>query len=348
MFNFAQLDLPLIQAPMAGGITTPQLVAAVANHGGVGSFGFAYSTPEKIHTDLLMAQSLTSGPINANFFVFSPVYLPSGQVQANAMQALRSLDVDGVQSLTIPAEPFYPSLMAQLEPVWKARPAILSFHFGLPPDGVIAKAHALGITVGISATSLVEALAIESANADFIVAQGIEAGGHRGQFDLQAKDEALSTLALTIQLAKHCHIPIVAAGGLMNGGHIQKALASGAQAAQMGTAFLCCEESGTPPSYRDYLLHQQDRPTTLTKAFSGRLARGIENTFTRTMQAQTTLPFPIQNTLTGPLRQWAVAQQDAEYQSLWAGTAYAKVRSMTTKDLMQQLRNEIGRASLTQ
>ncbi len=326
---------------MAGGITTPQLVAAVANQGGVGSFGFAYSTPKKIHADLVVAQSLTNGPINANFFVFSPVCLPSDQMQKNAMQALHSLGVDGVQSLSIPAEPFYPNLMEQLEPIWNARPAILSFHFGLPPDGVITKAHSLGIAVGISATSLSEALAIESAHADFIVAQGIEAGGHRGQFDIEAKDEALSTLALTAQLAKHCHIPIVAAGGIMNGAQIQNALAKGAQAAQLGTAFLCCDESGTPPSYRDYLLHKQDRPTTLTKAFSGRLARGLENTFTRTMQAKTTLPFPIQNTLTGLLRQWAVAQHNAEYQSLWAGTAYEQVRSMSTKDLMQQLRNEI-------
>jgi nitronate monooxygenase len=231
--------------------------------------------------------------------------------------------------------------MEQLEPIWKTRPAILSFHFGLPPEGVIEKAHALGIAVGISATSLTEGLAIESAHADFIVAQGIEAGGHRGQFDLQAKDEVLNTLELTAQLAKHCHIPIVAAGGIMNGAHIKNALAKGAQAVQMGTAFLCCDESGTPPSYRHYLMHKQERPTTLTRAFSGRFARGLENTFTRTMQDQTTLPFPIQNTLTGPLRQWAVAQNDAEYQSLWAGTAYAQVRSMTTKDLMQQLRNEI-------
>ena len=346
MFNFAQLALPLIQAPMAGGITTPQLVAAVANQGGVGSFGFAYSAPEKIHADLVAAQSLTSGPINANFFIFGPVCLPSDQIQKNAMQALRSLGIDRAQPLTIPAEPFYPNLMEQLEPIWNARPAILSFHFGLPPDGVIAKAHTLGIAVGISATSVEEALAIESAHADFIVAQGIEAGGHRGQFDLQAKDEALSTLALTAQLAKHCHTPIVAAGGIMNGADIHSALANGAQAAQMGTAFLCCDESGTPPSYRHYLLHKQDRLTTLTKAFSGRLARGIENTFTRTMQDQVTLPFPIQNTLTGPLRQWASTQNNAEYQSLWAGTAYAQVRSMSTAALVQKLRDEIDAAKL--
>ena len=333
---------------MAGGITTPQLVAAVANNGGVGSFGFAYSAPEKIHADLVMAQSLTGGPINANFFVFSPVCLPSEQRQANCLQALRSLGVDPVQSLTIPVEPFYPDLMEQLEPIWKARPAILSFHFGLPPEGVIEKAHALGIAVGISATSLAEALAIESANANFIIAQGIEAGGHRGQFDVQAKDEMLSTLGLTAQLVKHCRIPIVAAGGIMNGADIQGALLKGAQAAQLGTAFLCCDESGTPSSYRHYLMHKQDRPTTLTKAFSGRLARGIENTFTRSMQDQVTLPFPIQNSLTGPLRQWASTQQDAEYQSLWAGIAFAQIRSMPASTLLEQLRNEIKDAQFTQ
>jgi len=345
MFSFKQLALPLIQAPMAGGITTPQLVAAVANHGGVGSFGFAYSTPEKIDADLVMAQSLTRGPINANFFIFSPVGLPDDQTQTNAMQALRSLKIDGAQSLTIPVEPFYPNLIDQLEPIWRARPAILSFHFGLPPDGVIAKAHTLGIAVGVTATSLGEALAIEAANADFVVTQGIEAGGHRGQFDVQAKDEALSTLELTAQVAKHCRIPIVAAGGIMNGAQIQNALAKGAQAAQMGTAFLCCDESGTPPSYRHFVLHQHDRPTVMTKAFSGRYARGLENTFTRAMQDHITLAFPLQNTLTGPLRQWANMHHDAEYQSIWAGTVYTQVRSISTSALMQELRHEMADAA---
>jgi nitronate monooxygenase len=341
MINLTQLALPVIQAPMAGGITTPPLVAAVANHGGVGSFGFAYSSPEKIQADLAAAKALTSGPINANFFIFNPVCLPSESIQVGAIEALRHLDLSDGQELAIPAAPFYPNLMDQLEPVWSARPAILSFHFGLPPDGVITQAHELGMSVGVTATSLTEALAIQGADADFIIAQGIEAGGHRGQFDWQAHDEALSTLELTTLLLKNCRIPIVAAGGIMNGSDIQALLTKGAIAAQLGTAFLCCNESGAAPSYQHHLLTQQDRPTVMTKAFSGRYARGIENTFTRTMQEQTTLPFPLQNTLTGPLRQWAGAQHDAEYQSLWAGTAYAHIRSMSTGALMQQLRNEI-------
>lgn len=342
MIDLAQLALPVIQAPMAGGITTPQLVSAVANHGGVGSFGFAYSTPEKIQADLAAAQALTSGPINANFFIFNSVHLPSDSVQAKAIEALRGLDLEEVQALTIPTAPFYPNLMEQLEPVWRARPAILSFHFGLPPDGVIAQAHALGMAVGITATSLSEAQAIQAAGADFVIAQGIEAGGHRGQFDWQANDDELSILELTTLLVKQCRIPIVAAGGIMNGSDIQALLTRGARAVQLGTAFLCCEESGATPSYQHYLLTQQDRPTVMTKAFSGRYARGLANTFTQSMQDHTTLPFPIQNTLTGPLRQWASTEQDAEYQSLWAGTAYARIRSMSAGALMQQLRNEIA------
>lgn len=344
MIDLTRLALPVIQAPMAGGITTPQLVAAVANHGGVGSFGFAYSSPEKIQADLAAAQALTRGFINANFFIFNPVRLPNDSVQASALAALRCLDLDDAQVFTIPTAPFYPHLIDQLEPVWKARPAMLSFHFGLPPHGIIAQAHALGISVGVTATSLSEALAIQVAGANFIIAQGIEAGGHRGQFDWQAKDEELSTRELTTLLIKKCRIPIVAAGGIMNGSDIQALLTRGATAAQLGTAFLCCEESGTAPSYQHYLLTQQDRPTVMTKAFSGRYARGLENSFTRFMQDQTTLPFPIQNTLTGPLRQWATASNDAEFQSLWAGTAYAHIRSMSTGDLMQQLRSEIEAA----
>lgn len=346
MIDLTQLVLPVIQAPMAGGITTPQLVAAVANHGGVGSFGFAYSSPEKIQADLAAARALTSGPINANFFIFNSVHLPSDLVQASAVEALHCLDLESVQAFTIPTAPFHPNLMEQLEPVWKARPAMLSFHFGLPPDGVIAQAHALGISVGVTATNLIEALAIQVAGADFVIAQGIEAGGHRGQFNAQAEDEELSTLELTTLLVKNCHIPIVAAGGIMNGSDIQALLRRGSTAVQLGTAFLCCDESGTAPSYQHYLLTQQDRPSVMTKAFSGRYARGLENTFTRAMQNQTTLPFPIQNTLTGSLRQWAGAQHNAEYQSLWAGTAYAHIRRTSTGALMQQLRDEIEAAKI--
>ena len=345
MFSFQKLTAPIFQAPMAGGVCTPELVAAVTNAGGVGGFGFAYSTPEKISQDLAAARALTSGPINANFFVFQPVDLPSAQLQDEAVRALKSLPYGNEYSAVLPSSPFYPDLAQQLAPIWAHRPAVLTFHFGVPPADVIKQAHALGMAVGISATSLAEAMMIQRAGADFIVAQGIEAGGHRGIFDANAPDEALSMIDLTRQLARECSIPIVSAGGIMDGTDIQAALRAGASAAQLGTAFLCCNESGASPAHKSFLMNQQHRPSVFTKAFSGRHARGIENEFITQMENQAILPFPLQNTLTGSLRQWAGKTNNGEYQSLWAGAAFQRTRSMPAQDLIKAFMQEISAAT---
>ena len=344
MFSFKQLTAPIFQAPMAGGVCTAELVAAVSNAGGVGGFGFAYSTPEKISQDLAAARALTTGPINANFFVFQPVELPNAQMQDEAVRALKYLPHANEFKADIPSAPFYPDLAKQLAPIWSHRPAVLTFHFGVPPAGVIDQAHALGIAVGISATSLAEALAIQQAGADFIVAQGIEAGGHRGIFDTNAPDEMLSMLDLTKQLTKECSIPIVSAGGIMDGADIQAVLHAGASAAQLGTAFLCCDESGASPAHKSFVMSQQHRPSVFTKSFSGRPARGIENEFITQMENQAILPFPLQNTLTGSLRQWASKTNNGEYQSLWAGAAFQRARSMPAQDLIKALMKEISTA----
>lgn len=341
MFTFEKRAVPVFQAPMAGGVCTPELVAAVSNAGGVGGFGFAYSTPEKINQDLGAAKALTSGLINANFFIFQPVHLPDAQTQAHAVSALQLLHDANEYSVTVPAPPFYPDLAEQLAPVWEHRPDILTFHFGIPPANVIEHAHSVGISVGITATSLGEALAIEQAGADFVVAQGIEAGGHRGMFDPDAPDEKLNTIALTRLLAKKCAIPIVSAGGIMDGRDIHQAIQSGAVAAQLGTAFLCCDESGASPAHKSYLLNQRERPSVFTKAFSGRPARGIQNEFITQMENKATLPFPAQNAMTGSLRQWAGRTDNGEYQSLWAGSAFARVRSMPAKALIETLLKEM-------
>ena len=353
MFDFSQLRLPIIQAPMAGGINTPSLAAAVIQAGGVGSFGFAYSAPQKISDDLAATKKLlthTAGEsltncINANFFVFSPVVLPSEATQVQAMAALKDLPLSREESavkVAIPQAPFFPDLEEQLEPVWEHRPAILTFHFGIPKISLIEKAHTLGIAVGITATSLLEARAIQTAGANFIVAQGIEAGGHRGIFDPGDEDDQLSTLELTKLLKQHSSLPIVAAGGLMHGCDIQQIIQAGASAAQLGTAFLCCPEAGTTTAHQDYLQRQPSRATVLTKAFSGRMARGIDNQFIKLMHGQTTLPFPIQNTMTAPLRQLAATINDGEYQSLWAGAHYAQVRKLAAVDLMKALEQEMS------
>lgn len=342
MFHFSQLKLPIIQAPMAGGINTPSLAAAVANAGGVGSFGFAYSHPQKISEDLIATKALTDGPINANFFIFQPVALPSELIQEQAIDALKNLPGSGKYVVKLPEAPFFPKLEEQLEPIWQHRPAILTFHFGIPPLSVINKAHELGIVVGVTATSLGEAAAIHDAGADFIVAQGVEAGGHRGIFEPGTHDGLLSTLDLIQVLKPICKLPLVAAGGLMQGQDIKKVLESGAVAAQLGTAFLCCDEAGTSAQHRHYLLHEQQRETMFTQAFSGRLARGIKNQFMELMEGKTTLPFPLQNTLTTPLRQFAVSNQDGEYQSLWSGSGFSKIRPISALELMMALKEELS------
>jgi nitronate monooxygenase len=197
---FKQLKVPVIQAPMAGGINNPVMAAASANAGGVGSFGFAYSTPEKIEADLIATQALTTGPMNANFFVFSPVDAPNSEEINAACASLQELPGAHGLQLSPPKAPFFPDLEKQIEPIWKIRPAVLTFHFGIPYHSLIEKAKSLGILVGISATNLNEAAQIEKAGADFIVAQGIEAGGHRGIFNPHATDEKLSAFDLLIQL----------------------------------------------------------------------------------------------------------------------------------------------------
>jgi nitronate monooxygenase len=242
--------------------------------------------------------------------------------------------------VAIPKSPYIPDLQSMLEPIWVHRPEVLTFHFGLPPQQVIEKAHSLGVTVGVTATSLEEALVIQSADVDFIVAQGIEAGGHRGIFDPQGVDQQLTLKDLVQELDQHLQIPIVAAGGIMNGGDIHGIIQAGASAAQMGTAFLVATEAGTSPAHRRFVLTKHELGTAFTRAFSGRPAQGVKNQYMSLMEGKTYLPFPVQNNMTAPMRQWAAQQDQGDYQNLWAGTAYAKARAMSVAELMTVLSNE--------
>ncbi len=345
MFKFSDLLIPVIQAPMAGGINTPQLAAAVANAGGLGSFGFAYSSPEKIDADLKATTALLNAAhskrVNANFFVFQEPKMPSIDVQNQALADLRTVLSKRPISVEIPKPPYIPNLKDMLEPIWIHRPDVLTFHFGLPEQEFIERAKELGIQVGITATCIDEALKIQATGADFIVVQGIEAGGHRGIFHPDQADEKLSVSELLKQLQAHVSIPMVAAGGIMNGRDIQGVLALGAVAAQMGTAFLVASESGASPAHRRYVLNEHGRGAQFTQAFSGRPAQGILNQYMMEMKNKTYLPFPIQNLLTASMRKWAGEQDDGEYQNLWAGTAYAKARAMSAQDLMKTLQAEL-------
>ena len=336
--QFFRPETPIIQAPMAGGISTPEFVAAAANAGIIGSFGFAYSTADKIDVDLRAGRALTSGPINANFFVFGPVAAPSASEFDQAVTALRELPLAATLEFASVTAPYYPPLADQLAPIWDHKPELITFHFGIPDQAIIARAQSLGILVGVTATSLAEGHQIAAAGADFIVAQGIEAGGHRGTFEAEADgDEQLTTATVTAQLSAGLKIEIVSAGGVMTAADIATMRRHGATAVQMGTAFLCCDEAGTDPVYRDYLLNKQDRETVLTRGFSGRWARSIETEFTAKMRGQPVLPFPIQNTVTGGLRKHSVASGTGECFSLWAGTGFAKVQALPMATMVKML-----------
>ena len=329
--------LPIIQAPMAS-ITTPKLVAAVSNSGAMGSFGFAYSSAEKINSDLREVRRLTKKPINTNFFIFSHPEIPSDDEYQKAIKFLEELPIKGDIQYNIPSPPYFPNLDQQLEPIWEYTPELITFHFGVPPFHVIEKAHSLGMLVGVTATCLDDAHSIEISGADFVIAQGIEAGGHRGTFDsYSVSDEKLHTSDLLKSFIENCSIPIISAGGIMDGKDIVNFLNKGALAVQMGTAFLCCDEAGKSSLYRDAISTHQKRQTAYTLGFSGRWAQGIENEFMSKIDKNFVLPFPLQNSLTSPLRAFAETMNNLEYQSIWAGTGFKQARSLPASQLISEL-----------
>lgn len=334
---------PIIQAPMAGGSTTPALVAAVSNAGGLGSFGFAYSSAAQIARDCAAYRQLSDRPFNANLFVFRETQVASDADQDAVCQAFVQqglLERVGLQALPHAQAPFYPDPQAQLEQVLAEKPAVVTFHFDLPDADVIAKVKASGAVLGVSATCEADALDYCQRGADFIVAQGIEAGGHRGTKTHAQEDHEMTTQALVAQLHSSLPVPVVAAGGIMHGRDMAEMLRLGAAAVQMGTAFLTTDESGVSGLYRQAVDTFSERPTRYTRAFSGRRAQGIDNLLMQKMAQTKVLPFPQQNTFTGPLRAAAGKKADMELMSLWAGKHFAKARAVSVSALMTALIEE--------
>jgi len=333
------LECAIVQAPMAGGPATPELLAAVTDAGALGSFGFAYSTPEQIHTQCRAFRSLCAerklAPDcgwNANFFVF-PEHLEPFARRV-------SIDAD---AMTYDSQ--VPALRDQIEAALSYKPSLISFHLGIPALDIVEKIHAAGCSVAMSATSLAEAKAVESAGADFIVAQGFEAGGHRGVFDPQASDDKLGISELVEVLTDNCGLPVIASGGIMNGRDIVSIMRRGADAVQMGSAFLTVDECGSHAAYRSAIDSFGERDTRLTAGFSGRPARGIRNLFIDSTEGvEDVLPFPWQNSLTGSLRKAAGSSKDYELMSLWAGSNYNQARNCSTAQLIQDLRRETADA----
>jgi nitronate monooxygenase len=232
----------------------------------------------------------------------------------------------------------------QLAAALESGASVFSFTFGVLPGDAIAAIKARGMFLMGTATNVEEAVTLERAGVDAVVAQGSEAGGHRGTFGEPFEAGMIGTVALVPQVADAVKVPVVASGGLMDGRGIAAALALGASAVQMGTAFLTCDEAGIPQAYKDAILTAREDATRLTRAFSGRPARGIANRFMMEMEAsgigEDILPFPLQNTLTRPLRAAAAQQARPEYLSLWAGQGLRLARRQSASELVARLAQE--------
>jgi nitronate monooxygenase len=329
---------PIIQGPMAGGANTPALVAAVSNAGGLGSLGASLLSPAVIREQVGQVRALTAGPFLLNFFV-QRTPAPGPDELERAAQLLRPVwESLGWTELPAPKQ-WCEDFEAQFETLIELRPAAASFTFDILDASQVERLHGAGIAVIGTVTTADEARAWEAAGADAVVASGVEAGGHRGTFLGPQEAATLAARELWPQVVQAVPIPVIAAGGIMTGADIDAALALGAQAVQMGTAFLVTDESGIHPAYKQRLIEAGDQPTRLTRAFSGRYARGIENRFMKQMEAvEDQVPaYPVQNALTGSIRSAAAASGDTELMSLWAGAQVGRARAMPAAQLMQTL-----------
>ena len=333
---------PIIQAPMAGGATTPQLVAAVSNAGALGSFAGSLLSPASIENQVAEIRTLTDRPFLVNLFVQAAPH-PSQDEIARGLALLEPLNQRlGLQPLPAPTE-WCEDFDTQFNAVVRLRPAVVSFTFGIITPRQAAQLHSAGIAFVGTATTVEEALAWEGVGADAVVAAGVEGGGHRSTFIGRQEDAFIPSGELWPAVARAVSIPVVAAGGIMNGADICSALQSGAAAAQMGTAFLACDETDIEPLYKQRLLTADGQPTRLTRAFTGRYARGIENEFMRVMAPveQGVPEYPVQNVLTRLIRSEAAAQGNTEMMSLWAGTGVARCRGMAAAELVRVLVEEL-------
>ena len=336
------LTHPIVQAPLAGGGDTPTLVAAVSEAGGLGFIGAAYLTAAQIAESAKEVRARTGRPFGINLFAPLPAPAPVDTAPALARVAPYYAEL----GLERPAPPALPSdtFDVQLAAALDSGAAVFSFTFGVLPAAALAAIKARGMFVMGTATTVEEAITLARAGVDAVVTQGSEAGGHRGTFLGDFDSGMVGTLALIPQVADAVRVPVVASGGIMDGRGVAAALVLGAAAAQMGTAFLTCEEAGVPPAYKDAILAAREDGTRTTRAFSGRPARGIVNRFMREVDAGDVLPFPLQNALTRPLRTAAARANRAEFLSLWAGQGVRMARRQKAADLVARLAAEADAA----
>jgi nitronate monooxygenase len=317
---------PIIQGPFGGGLSTVELVVAVSNAGGLGSFGMHHLNAQEIKNTTGQIKQRTSQPFAANLWIplksEQDYQIDQTEFKANIARIKPYLDELNLPIPNLP-ESFGQDFSAQIEAILEAKPPVLSFVFGSPSENILQELKSRGIRTIGAATTVEEALALEKAGIDLIVASGSDAGGHRPSFLKPAQESLVGTFSLIPQVVDAVQIPVIAAGGIADGRGIAAALTLGAQAAQLGTVFLATHESAASEIHKAKLISPEARDTALTRAFSGRYARGVRNRFMQEMSVfETEFPqYPIQNWFMQSIRQTAAKRNQAEYLALWAGQA---------------------------
>jgi nitronate monooxygenase len=342
------VSLPIIQAPMAG-VSTPEMAAAVSNAGGLGSIGVGAVDAETARKMIASVRAASDRPFNVNVFCHRPAAHDAAREAAWLTRLAPEFARYGAQPPSRLRE-IYTSFVeddAMHAMLLEERPRVVSFHFGLPRAERIASLRAAGIVLLATATHLAEARSIAAAGIDGVIAQGFEAGGHRGVFDPEAPDQCIGTMALTRLLVRKLDIPVIAAGGIMDGAGIAACLLLGAGAAQLGTAFIACPESAADAAYRAALLSAASEHTVMTTIISGRQARCIANKFTamgNETAAGMVPSYPIAYDAGKALNAAAKAAGEAGFGAQWAGQGACLARNMPAAELVAELRAEMEQA----
>lgn len=339
------IDYPIMQGPFGGNFSTPALTAAVSNAGGVGGYGAYTLSPQEIYDAVKLINTLTNKPYNVNLWV-SDSDAPGVAITDEQYEATKALfnpyfEETGIPFPAKPA-PFVSRYENQVQVILDTRPKVFSFVFGIPSADVLDQMRSKGILTAGAATTLDEALALDAAGVDMIIASGFEAGGHRPSFLAPAEQSTMGTFVLQQLIKEKVKAPVIAAGGIANGNGMAAALTLGADAVQVGTAFLATEESGALPVHRQMLLSGASRYTTLTRAFTGRLGRGIMNRIAKDIAGheKEILPFPLQTTFMSSLRKAAIDQQRLDLVFFWSGQIAPILHHTKAAELMQSLVEE--------
>lgn len=329
----------IVAAPMAGGPSTPELVAAVARAGGFGFLAAGYQMPGALATQVERVRA-SGAPFGVNVFVPDEDPIPAEVARFRE----RLLPLAARYGVGLPEpHPDDDHYAAKLDLLRDARPDVVSFTFGCPEREVLRGFRELGVSTMVTVTSAAAARQAAEAGVSALCVQGLEAGGHRSTFTVAEEPEAGPLLDLIREVRAVTDLPVVAAGGLMDAGDVAGVLAAGAVAAQCGTAFLLADEAGTSPTHRAALVDPAFTATRVTRAFSGRYARGLANAWMDEF-ADAPAAYPAVNQVTSPVRKAAAESGDAQYTHLWAGVGWKRARAGSAVEILARLRPEVAQA----